>query len=94
MIGVPIIDPKTPPFDTVNVPPAISSSAMLSARALRQVSHRFLKAHQRERLGVANHRHNEASRRRDSNRNVDVVAVHDLQDRECMRHRKGVTACC
>lgn len=33
-IGVPMSDPKTPPFDTVNVPPVISSMASLLLRAL------------------------------------------------------------
>lgn len=33
MMGVPISEPNTPPLEMVNVPPAISSSAIWSARA-------------------------------------------------------------
>jgi hypothetical protein len=33
MIGVPIREPNTPPFDIVNVPPSISSIARLPSRA-------------------------------------------------------------
>jgi hypothetical protein len=33
MMGVPIMEPKTPPLEMVKVPPAISSSAIASARA-------------------------------------------------------------
>jgi len=34
MIGVPIIDPNTPPLVIVKVPPAISSNVILLSRAL------------------------------------------------------------
>jgi hypothetical protein len=37
MIGVPIKEPKTPPFDIVNVPPSISSIARVPSRALFNV---------------------------------------------------------
>lgn len=33
MIGVPNIEPKTPPFDMVNVPPSMSSMANVPVRA-------------------------------------------------------------
>lgn len=34
IIGVPNTDPKTPPFEMVNVPPSMSSTASLLSRAL------------------------------------------------------------
>jgi len=34
MIGVPIMEPKTPPLETVNVPPAISSNSIFPSLAL------------------------------------------------------------
>jgi hypothetical protein len=33
MMGVPIKEPKTPPFEMVKVPPAISSMVILLSRA-------------------------------------------------------------
>lgn len=36
MIGVPIKDPKTPPLDMVNDPPAMSSSASVPCRNTTQ----------------------------------------------------------
>lgn len=33
MIGVPNMEPKTPPFEIVNVPPSISSMASVPVRA-------------------------------------------------------------
>ena len=36
IIGVPIKDPNTPPFDIVNVPPSISSIANVPERAYKE----------------------------------------------------------
>ena len=79
MIGVDISEPNTPPLEMVKVPPFISS--ILSVPSLARLPKSpivFSIPRDRQLVGVADHRHDEALRRRHRDRDVGIIVIDDL----------------
>ena len=78
-IGVLISEPKTPPLVMVNVPPVRSSSVSVpSCGALGEVADRQLDLGERQPVGVADDRHDQAAFGADRHADVVVVLEDDL----------------
>ncbi len=92
-MGVDISEPNTPPLVMLNVPPVRSSivSALERAREAKSLT-RLLDVRERQRIRVAQHRHDQAAIGRDRDADVvelvidDVVAVdRRIDDRELLQ---------
>ena len=92
-IGVDSSEPNTPPLVIVNVPPVSSSSVSLPSRArVAYADDRLLDLAERQRIGVAQHRHDQAAIGRDGDADVVVLVIDDvvavdrgIDDREALQ---------
>ena len=79
MIGVDSIEPNTPPLQIVNVPPVSSSSVSLpSCARLPKSAICLLDVGDRQLVGVAQDRHDQAARAADRDADVEVAVVDDV----------------
>ena len=78
-IGVDISEPNTPPLVIVNVPPVSSSSVIAPSRArVAKAPTRLLDLGEAARVGVAQHRHDQAAVGRDRDADVVVLVIDDV----------------
>ena len=79
MIGVDSIEPNTPPLVIVYVPPVSSSIGELAVlRALAEIGDLLLDLGDRQLVGVAQDRHDQAARAADGDADVEVAVIDDV----------------
>jgi hypothetical protein len=79
MIGVDIRLPNTPPLEMVKVPPGhVGHVSVPSLAFMAEHGDRLLDLGEAQRIGISDYRHDQALRRGDRDRDVDVLVIDDL----------------